>query len=48
MALALTASKKDCVLKSEIDKGKEDTKGYYYHYHENRTNRGHVFFLFFK
>ena len=32
----------------EIDAGKEDTKGYYYHYHENRTNRGHVFFLFFK
>ena len=32
----------------EIDLGKENTNGYYYHYHENRKNRGHVFFLFFK
>ena len=46
MALALSASKKDCVLKSEIDKGKENTKGYYWHYHPEPKNDGHVFFLF--
>lgn len=31
----------------EIDKGKENTLGYYYHFHVyNRTRKGHVFFLF--
>ena len=32
----------------EIDKGKENTMGYYYHYHVyQRKKKGHVFFLFF-
>ena len=31
----------------EIDKGKQNTIGYYYHYHINgRKNKGHVFYLF--
>ena len=31
----------------EIDKGKENTLGYYYHYHiYNKLKKGHVFFLF--
>ena len=31
----------------EIDKGKENTMGYYYHYHVyQRKKKGHVFFLF--
>lgn len=31
----------------EIDKGKGNTKGYYYHYHVyGRKKKGHVFFLF--
>jgi hypothetical protein len=46
MALALTASKKDSVLNKEIDTGKENTDGYYWHYHPKPKNGGHVFFLF--
>ena len=46
MALALTASKKDSVLNKEIDTGKENTKGFYWHYHPKPKNGGHVFFLF--
>ena len=30
----------------EIDKGKENTPGYYYHYHVQNHGRGHVFFLY--
>ncbi len=31
----------------EIDKGKENTIGYYYHFHvAKKTKPGHVFFLF--
>ena len=46
MALALTASKKGSVLNKEIDTGKENTDGYYWHYHPKPRNDGHVFFLF--
>jgi hypothetical protein len=30
----------------EICKGKENVKGYYYHYHTSGRNGGHVFYLF--
>jgi len=30
----------------EIDAGKENTDGYYWHYHPKPKNGGHVFFLF--
>ena len=37
---------KDSVLNKEIDTGKENTNGYYWHYHPEPKNDGHVFFLF--
>ena len=45
MALALAASKNNYIGDSEVDKGKENTIGYYKHYHTNPRNGGHVFFL---
>lgn len=33
-------------LYQEIDKGKENTPGYYYHYHTYNRQGGHVYFLF--
>ena len=45
MALALSASKNYTVLNKEIDAGKENTKGFYWHYHPEPRNRGHVYFL---
>lgn len=33
-------------LEYEIDKGKEHTPGYYYHYHTYNRSGGHVYFLF--
>ena len=33
-------------LQPEIDKGQENTPGYYYHYHTYNRSGGHVYFLF--
>ena len=30
----------------EIDKGKENVKGYYWHYHTYNRKGGHVYYLF--
>ena len=47
MAVAKAAYSNKKPVGPEIDKGKENTMGYYYHYHVyQRKKKGHVFFLF--
>ena len=47
MVVAFTASGELTPVGPEIDRGKENTVGYYHHYHPyNRTPKAHVFFLF--
>ncbi|MBR6052008.1 MAG: RHS repeat-associated core domain-containing protein, partial [Clostridia bacterium] len=46
-AVAKAAYSNKKPVEPEIDKGKENTIGYYYHYHVyGRKKKGHVFFLF--
>ena len=45
LALALTASADNSNLEPQIDKGKENVTGYYWHFHTNPKNDGHVFYL---
>lgn len=46
-AVAKAAYSNKSPIGPEIDKGKEDTIGYYYHFHvHKRKKKGHVFFLF--
>lgn len=33
-------------LPNEIDRGKENIKGYYYHFHTYSRKGGHVFYMF--
>ncbi len=43
--LANKASKKGKAFGPEIDKGKENVLGYYYHYHPNPKTGSHIFYI---
>ncbi len=45
-ALAIAAGGTPKSVICEIDKGKEDIKGYYWHYHVSRSNKAHIWYLF--
>lgn len=45
-AVAIAAGGTPKSVINEIDKGKQNTKGYYWHYHVNRQNKAHIWYLF--
>ena len=45
-AVAIAAGGTPKSVINEINKGKQNTKGYYWHYHVNRNHKAHIWYLF--